>query len=167
MSYEIYPTTAENIVCCTDAVSLKANGCDITFISDFFDITNNAAEMALKMAKELGFLDYDSTTSLYLIDSSFSKYLVSNNDTQKSAIIRMVMLEYEPFKFYISRLKVTGSVQAASEQTRSFFSMTAHRDEIKDTFISLGTYAQLIISEGAGLYKVNSGISDFNCFLVI
>lgn len=162
MSFEIYPTTAENIVSCTDAVTLKSGGCDIDFISDFLDITKSSAEMALMMAKELGLLDYNITNNLYLTCSVFSKYLVSNSDVQKSSILRIMMLEYEPFKFFISRLYVTSSVQAASEQTKSYFAMSAHRNEIKDTFISLGTYSQLIVSEGAGLYKVNSQFENLS-----
>ena len=34
--------------------------------------------------------------------------------------------------------------------------LSAHREEIKDTLISLGTYTKAIQSEGGGRYKSNS-----------
>ena len=46
--------------------------------------------------------------------------------------------------------------------------MSHHRDEIKDTLISLGTYSQSLTSKGAGLFEVadfDAQHSDFLCIV--
>jgi hypothetical protein len=61
---------------------------------------------------------------------------------------------FEPYCVFKQRLAVTELAARAAEQVKLIFNLTPHRDEIRDTFISLGTFTQSLITEGAGLFKV-------------
>lgn len=153
MAYEILPTTAEQIISATDAVLLK-NGCDAQFVSSFLDIPEDVSGNALIMAQQIGLVNFDNTTNLFHSVSPFATYLVTCNDKQKAIVIRLLIEQYEPYKFFKERLWVTGLADVASEQVKICYALTSHRDVIKNTIISLGTFAQSLISEGAGLYRV-------------
>ena len=68
------------------------------------------------------------------------------------------MLEsYEPFTVFRDRLLATGSAETAAQHTRSLLDLDAHREEVKDTLIGLGTYSGALTSEGGGKYSVSDG----------
>lgn len=160
MAYMILPTTAELIISVTDAVILYSNS-DVTdsVVSNFLDIPIPAATNALEMSCELNLLSKHPQNNNYKIDNKFAKYIVTNNQRQKAVIFRLFLEEYPPFIFFKSRLSLTGSVDAAAEQTKSYYSLQTHREEIKSTLINLGQYTKSIISEGAGLYTLSGNNS--------
>lgn len=165
MAYVILPTTAEHVIGATDAVLLKNTiGCDSQFISSFLDVPIVVSDNALKMAEQIGLIKFDCSSNLYYPNSPFATYLVTSNDKQKATVIRLLIEQYEPYKIFKERLWVTGLVDVASEQVKTYFHLTSHRDEIKNTIISLGTFTHSLISEGAGLYRVaeiDNGQVDF------
>lgn len=154
MPYEIFPTTAEHVIGITDAVLLANTGCDENFVARFLDIPLDSAKNALNMGEQIGLITFDSSASVYLPSFPFAKYLVTSNEQQKATIIRLLLEQYEPYKSFKRRLVVTEFADMASQQVKVQFNLNAHRDEIKNTITSLGTYAQSLISEGAGLYKI-------------
>lgn len=153
MSYNILPTTAEHIINVTDAVLLKQNGCDWQFVAQFLDITEESAKNALEMASQLKLIKHISNGCYNRYDN-MAIYLVTGNQQQRAAVLRFVLEQYEPYKTFKNRLAFSGSVHIAAEQTKMLFGLSAHRDQIKDTIISLGTYAHSLVSEGAGLYRI-------------
>ena len=156
MSYVIVPTTAENIVIAAEAVNLFNSGCTNQELADFLDIPLTSIRNSLEMSVQLGLLKMNSSNNKYYCDSLLTKHLVTNDENLKSSVIRILLEEFEPFKFFTMRLVVTGLVHIAAEQVKAFYSLTTHRDEVRDTLTSLGTYARILVSEGAGLYKINS-----------
>lgn len=166
MIYEIFPTTAEHIIGATDAVLLKNDGCDENFVSLFLDVPVDSAKNSLKMGQQLGLIKLDTSNNLYYPVYPFSTYLVTSKEQQKSAIIRIFLEQYAPYKTFKNRLIVTGLAHTAAEQVRVYYGLSAHRDSIKDTITSLGTYAQSLVSEGAGLYKISEVVGEREDYLL-
>ncbi|WZL80232.1 hypothetical protein QBE53_10490 [Vallitaleaceae bacterium 9-2] len=167
MSYVIVPTTAENIVTAAEAVNLFKNGCTNQELADFLDIPLASISNSLEMSVQLGLLKMNSGDNKYYCDSMLTKHLATNDEKLKSSVIRILLEEFEPFKFFTMRLEVTGFVHIAAEQVKAFYSLATHRDEVRDTLTSLGTYARILVSEGAGLYKVNSSNEQHIPLLVV
>lgn len=154
MPYEIYPTTAENIISATDAALQKVDGVAENLVAEFMDTTPNYARDALGMAKELALLQ-EQNNGTFIPNSRCSIYLCTAIHQSKAAILRFLLEQYLPYQTFKSRLELTGVVGAAASQTKALHQITAHRQVIMDTFCSLGTYAQSLTSEGGGLYRVN------------
>ncbi len=156
MAPDIFPTTAENIIAATDAVLTSVQGCADNYVAEFMDVPIANAQNALGMASELGLIQ--QSNGKYFPLRPFAVYLVTAKDTQKAAILRLVLEDYPPYQTFKYRLGVTGLASMAAEQVKVLYSLSKHRDEIKDTLISLGTFANSLVTEGGGLFKS----ADFN-----
>ncbi|MDF1551541.1 MAG: hypothetical protein P1P84_00700 [Deferrisomatales bacterium] len=152
MPYEIYQTSAENVIAATDAALQKQDGVDENLVSAFLDTTPPYARDALQMARELSLLR-EVQPGKFVPDAKCSLYLCTAIRDNKAAILRYVLEQYAPYSTFKARLELTGVVGEAANQTRALHNIDAHRQVISATFIDLGTYAQSLISEGGGLYK--------------
>jgi hypothetical protein len=121
-------------------------------ILDIPEVPN--ASNAIRMAEQLG-LVASNRAGEYIPSFPFAVYLVTSELQHKAAIIRLVLEQYAPYKTFKTRLKISGLAPEAANQTRAIHNIASHRNEILSTFISLGTYTNSLISEGAGLYKVS------------
>ena len=148
----ICPTTAENLMGATDAVVLFAHGCSAAEVASFLELPQTSAENAIKMACELGFIE-DNGTGSYRPLHPLARYLVTSKDIQKAAVLRLLLESFEPYQVFKRRLEATGVVDAA-QAVKTKFGFSLHRDEIKETLINLGTFAQSLSSPGAGIYRV-------------
>lgn len=165
MSFEVYRTTAEHVVGVVDAALQLPEGVDAELISRFLDTTTDSGESALKMAVQLRLLK-EAPAGKYSVDSPCALYLSTSSRHQKTSVFRFVLEQYKPYRTFKSRLNMnTGVPISSSEQTRALHSISAHRDVIMHTFISLGTYTDSISSQGGGLYLASEEGS--NNYLVI
>lgn len=153
MPLDVFPTTAEHLIAATEAVLLKATGCDDAFVAQFMDVPVENARNALRMSAQLGLVEDDAAAG-FKPRRPFAVYLVTASDVQKAAILRLVLEDFEPYRVFKARLDILGLAPAAAEQVKQLFGLGRHRDEIKDTLVNLGTFAQSLRSEGAGLFKV-------------
>ena len=155
MSYNIALTTAEDIVSVVDAVVAKGKSADIDYISKFTGIaTNDQVNKALCMAVELEMLVWDNSTGNYNVKSYLAERLVTaTSDNQKAAIMRLILEQYQPFKVFRTRYGFTHQIDLACRQTRIICSISANERDIKNTLISIATYAKALKSEGANLYS--------------
>lgn len=154
MPHEITLTTAEDIIGVTDAVLAKNENSDVDFICIFADISEHQAGNALRMAKELNLIDYDQDT--YSSNSFLGRLLVSSrNDNHKAAVMRLVIEQYEPYITFKTRYAFTESLDLSSKQVKTLYSMNANARDIKNTIISIATYAKAMINDGASYYKFN------------
>lgn len=161
MSFEIYRTTAEHIIGATDAALQKKDGVDEALVAQFLDIDDDYALKALCMANQLGLLSKNDV-GRFVPSFPYAIYLITSASQQKAAILRFVLEQYPPYKTFKFRLALTGLAPAAAVQTRALHNIQAHRDIILSTFIDLGTYANSLISEGAGLFRPAEGeITDY------
>lgn len=154
MAYDIVLTTAEDIVAVVDAVVAKGTKVDSSFISEFTGIpTNDQVDKALKMATELNLITVDANKN-YDIGSYLAKKLVTAvSDEQKAAIMRLVLEQYHPYTVFKTRYGFTHSIELACSQTKILCSLTSNERDMKNTLISIATYAKALKSEGANLYS--------------
>lgn len=155
MSYNIVLTTAEDIVAVVDAVIAK--GSDITkeFVADFTGIaTDDQVNKALKMACELQMISFDNVTGLYSSPSFLAQKLVSaETDEQKAVFMRLILEQYEPYMTFRTRYGFTKSIDLSCRQIKNLYAMASNERDIKNTLISIATYAKALKSEGANLYS--------------
>ncbi|WP_447928710.1 hypothetical protein [Vreelandella sp. EE27] len=142
-------STAELTVQVAEAVCIK-QGCDSQFVQDFCDLSGSQANAALELAADIGLVVNLGVT--FQPKSPFINFLCTPEEAKKAAILRILLESYEPFLKFRERLLATGSVDYAAQQTKILLDLDAHREEVKDTLISLGTYAKAIQAEGGGRY---------------
>jgi hypothetical protein len=146
-----FQSTAEDVVASVEAVVANETPTSVAFVADFADIPASRAEEALKLAVDLGLLVANGAN--YSPASPLCVLLMTPDGSVKAAILRIALESYEPFVIFRQRLKGTELAAAAAQQTRTTLALTAHRDAIKDTLVSLGTYSKAIKTEGAGRYE--------------
>lgn len=152
MPFEIYRTTAEHVIGAADAALQKESGVNDVLVATFLDTTVDSAKNALQMATQLGLLK-EVEPALFAVASPCVKYLCTSIREQKAAVMRFVLEQYKPFQVFKIRLDfATGVLGEASTQTRALCGIDAHRDVVGATLVDLGTYANAVSSQGAGLY---------------
>lgn len=166
MSYNIVLTTAEDIVAVVDAVIAKGSEATKDFIAEFTGIaTDDQVLKALQMACELQLIIFDATQNCYRSPSYLAKKLVSAaTDEQKAVFMRLILEQYEPYNTFKTRYGFTKSIELACRQTKTLHAMSSNERDIKNTLISIATYAKALKSEGANLY---SFVEDMNAVFVI
>lgn len=152
--YHIVLTTAEDIIAVVDAVVAKRKDVTKDFITDFTGIaTEDQVNKAILMAIELRLLSHNSDNNTYHSDSFLAEKLVtSTTDEQKAVLMRMIIEQYEPYLTFKSRYGFTKQIDLACKQTKSLHNLSTNERDIKNTLISIATYAKSLKSEGAGLY---------------
>lgn len=156
MTYNIVLTTAEDIVGVVDAVLAKDENCDLTFISEFADISEMQAKNALDMAKEFGLITFDSPIMKYSSDSLLARLLISaRNDQHKATIMRFILEQYKPFITFKARYNFSQSIDLASKQVKNLYTMSSSHKDIKNTLANIATYAKAMLSDGANQYIFN------------
>ncbi len=165
MPPEVFPTTAENVISATDAVLAYPGGCGEANAAEFMETPVDSARYALQMAAQLGLVEQDAA-GLYRSRAPLAVYLVTAESQQKAAVMRLVIENYEPYRIFKHRLALAGNGATAAMQVKVVCHLNHHRDEIRDTLVSLGTYSQSLISKGAGIFEaVGSDTlhADFLC----
>lgn len=155
MSNNIVLTTAEDIVAVVDAVIAKGSEAEKEFIADFTGIaTDDQVIKALQMACELQLIVFDSSRACYKSPSFLARKLVSaSTDEQKAVFMRLVLEQYAPYNTFKTRYGFTKSIELACRQTKTLYSMTTNERDVKNTLVSIATYAKALKSEGANLYS--------------
>lgn len=166
MSYNIVLTTAEDIVAVVDAVIAKGSEATKEFIAEFTGIaTDDQVLKALQMACELQLIVFDSSQNCYGTPSFLARKLVSaSTDEQKAVFMRLILEQYAPYNTFKTRYGFTKSIDLACRQTKTLHTMTSNERDVKNTLISIATYAKALKSEGANLY---SFVEDVDAVSVI
>lgn len=146
-------STAEQVVQVVEAVHV-GGAVALDYVERFCDFSPDQATNALLLSVDLGLLSEDAGS--YTAASILCNFFSTAVDTQKAAALRLALHEYEPFVFFSERLRATDSTDTAAQQTKASFDLDAHREEIKDTLISLGTYTGAIETGSGGRYRVSA-----------
>jgi hypothetical protein len=125
-------------------------------VAEFLETTQSRATAALDLAVDLGLLS--SQAAVYKAASPLCRFTLTPD--QKAAVLRIVIEAYRPFVIFRERLLSTSDVTLASKQTKTLCSLPAHTDEVRDTLVSLGTYAHALVTEGGGNYQLEAGPAD-------
>jgi hypothetical protein len=147
------PTTAEQVMAAIEAVVANGASAEADIVAAFLDTTPVRATAALDMAVELGLLTKQGAA--YKASSPLCRYTL--NPEQKAAVLRVAIEAYTPFTKFRERLVSTADVSVAARQTKTLCQLTADRDEVRDTLLSLGTYSHALVTEGAGNYQLEVG----------
>jgi len=142
--------TAEQIVAVVDAV-YTCREAEVELVERFCDLTNDHAQNALGLAFDIGFLT--KTGSQFKPNSPFARFLSTFNVDIKAAVLRVMLESYKPFEIFRQRLISTNSADKAAQQTVAVLNLSTHREHVKDTLLSLGTYARALKVEGGGRYS--------------
>jgi len=153
MVFEIHRTTAEHVISATDAALQLKDGADRDIVASFINTTVDSADNALRMAEQLGFLK-SGTREKFRCVSPCAEYLVTSDLSEKAAVLRFILEQYPPYKTFKARLALGKLAPDAANESGALHKIRAHRDIILHTLTNLGTYAQSLVSEGAGLYRV-------------
>ena len=150
MPRQFFQSTAEDVIAAIEAV--VSNGKDTTpdFAAQFTDIPADRAKNALKLAVDMGFLTENA--GKFSATSPLCGLLITPKLNQKAAALRIALETYEPFVVFRHRLKATDFAHQAAQQTKVSLDLGEHRDVVKDTLISLGTYSGALGTEGGGVY---------------
>lgn len=105
-----------------------------------------------------GFMDqlivFDSSRGCYGSPSFLARKLVSaSSDEQKAVFMRLILEQYAPYNTFKTRYGFTKSIELACRQTKTLHMMTSNERDVKNTLISIATYAKALKSEGANLYS--------------
>jgi hypothetical protein len=119
-------------------------------VAAFADLTDAQAESALGLAEDLGLIGEEDGS--FRTASPLAQFLAHGGDAQRAVILRLLLESYEPFRVFRDRLLSTNTVATAATQTRAILDLDAHREEIKDTLLSLGTFSQALAGEGGARY---------------
>lgn len=152
MAFEVYRTTAEQVIGAADAALQRTSPVSEETVAVFLDTTNDFAREALKMAVQLSLLR-EKGPEAFVVASPCAKYLVTSVREEKAAVFRFLLEQYEPFAVFKRRLDLSSGVPSeAAVQTKAICGIPAHKDIVVGTLLDLGTYANALTSQGAGLY---------------
>jgi len=157
MARNFYHTTAEQVIAVVESICCKVKA-NKKYVEKFCDLSPEQSNNALNLAVDLGLLK--SVGPDYEIANTLARFLSTSSDKIKASILRIILESYEPFKIFRERLMVTNSPDQAAEQTIAYLGINAHREEVKDTLLSLGTYANSIMSLGGGKYTLTQSEND-------
>lgn len=153
------PATAEQLVSAVEAVFVNTpNSVNAGFVADFADIPVAQADSALQLASQVGFLA--DTGNGYVVSSPLCRLLVTPNDVHRASALRIALETFDPFLVFRQRLIATDSVTEAARQAKMLLDLDGHRDSIKDTLISMGTYSRALTATGGGRYATSDTVYE-------
>lgn len=135
-----------------EALVVSGGPRDLTFVAEFLDTTPANATAALEMGIELGLLS--EANGIYSAASALCRFTAVPE--QKVALLRILLESYRPFEVFRERLIATSDLDKAARITKVVCAVQAHRDVLKTTLISLGTYSRALIHEGGGNYQIEA-----------
>ncbi|HLJ22573.1 MAG TPA: hypothetical protein VKT71_00615 [Candidatus Acidoferrales bacterium] len=146
-----FQSTAEDLIASVEAVVVNGKPTPVEFVAQFIDVPRDRAENALKLAVDLEFLSVNAAEE-FSGSGPLSQMFVAPNAAPKIAALRVALENYQPFLVFRARLNATDFAGEAARQTKVALDLNGHRDIIKDTLISLGTYSHALDTEGGGLF---------------
>lgn len=158
MARHFSSATAEQVVAVVEAVVVRQGSADAVFVAEFADLTPLHADSALRLAADLGLLKEAGAS--YSPASPLCRFLITPNVAQRAAVIRVLLESYQPFLTFRDCLVATASASVAARQTKVALDLDAHRESVKDTLISLGTYSDALVTEGGGRFSPQPSTSD-------
>ena len=153
MSRDFHSATAEQVVKVVEAVVAFGNVGTAASIATFTDFSSQQTGDALGLAADLGLVK--ETQGSYEVNSPMCRLFRSPHAAERSGALRVVIEEYEPFTIFREELDATGDTDAAATRTRARLDITAHRENVKDTLLSLATYTNALVARQGGQYQRN------------
>src|SRR5579859_7044496 len=145
-------TTAEHVMGAVEAIVVNGRATSLAMVAEFLGTTPTSATAALEMATELGLVALNGAN--YITNSPLCRFTAIPD--QKAAVLRILVESYHPFTVFRERLVATADLNSAAHATRTVCALPAHRDVVKETLVSLGTFSRALIPEGGGNYQLDA-----------
>lgn len=114
-------------------------GGEVATIADFTDLPIPTVEAALELATDVELLTVNG--SVFASASPLCRLLRTPQDREKVAILRVMIESYEPFLIFREELEATKDVTVAAQRTKAKLDLNCHREQVKETLLSLATYS--------------------------
>lgn len=150
MPLPFYQATAEQVVIVSEAV-VSLNGGDMATVAAFTDLPQATAESALKLSVDMGLLSENSGE--YTTESPMCRLLRTPQDDEKAAILRVAIESYKPFLIFREEHEATNNVTEAAQRTKVKLDIDCHREQIKETLLSLATYSGALSAGQGNTYE--------------
>lgn len=152
-------TTADNVVGAVQAVVASRGDATEQTVAEFLDQPPANATSALDLAEDLGLVRKNGAT--FEVASPIARLLCTPLLPQRAALLRIAVESYAPFRVFREQLHASGGAGSeAAQQTKAILGLSEHRETIKQTMVSLGTYCQSIKIVAGGQYDVRFEIED-------
>lgn len=150
MARSFYQATAEQVVIVSEAV-VSLSGCDSATIAAFTDLPPATADNALSLAADMGLLSENAGS--FTIVSPLCRLLRTPQDGEKAAILRVSIESYEPFLVFREEHEATNNVTDAAQRTKVKLDLDCHREQVKETLLSLATYSGALTAGQGNTYE--------------
>jgi len=146
-----HQTTAEHVMGAVEAIVVNGQPTSLAMITDFLETTPANATAALEMAVELALISQDANQN-YVTLSPLCRFTAV--PLQKVAVLRLLLEGYRPFLVFRERLVATSDLNVSAQAAKVVCSLQAHRDEIKETLVNLGSFSRALVHSGGGHYQL-------------
>ena len=160
MPRPFFQATAEQVVTVSEAV-VALRGGEIATVAAFTDLPQPTVDAALKLATDVELLTENG--GIFASASPLCKLLRTPQDREKVAILRVMIESYEPFLVFREELEATDDVTVAAQRTKARLDLTCHREQVKETLLSLATYSGALIGGHGANYEQDA--SDISALL--
>lgn len=150
MSHPFHQATAEQVIVVSEAI-VSLRGGDAATVSAFTDLPQPTADSALRLAADLGLLSENA--GQYAAASPICRLLRTPQDGEKAAILRVTIESYEPFLVFREEHEATNNVTDAAQRTKTKLDLDCHREQIKETLLSLATYSGALTAGKGNTYE--------------
>jgi hypothetical protein len=145
------------VIIVSEAV-VALSGSDAAAVAAFTDLPQVTVDGALKLATDMGLLSENA--GQFSSASPLCKLLRTPQDGEKAAILRVTIESYEPFLVFREELEATSNVTDAAQRTKAKLDLDCHREQVKETLLSLATYSgALKAGHGNSFERDAKGIS--------
>lgn len=157
--------TAEQVIRVSEAAVALKSVADAPTISRYTDLPDELTQRALSLAVDLGLLQNDG--AVFKSDSPLCKLLRTPHEKERAAVLRVTIESYEPFQVFREELDATDDASTAANRTKAQLDLDCHREEIKDTLVSLATFSgALTVSHGNTYERDNKSLGNLLAELV-
>jgi hypothetical protein len=147
-------TTADAVVAAVEGVVLSRGIATEQSIAEFLDLPAAKAREAIQLAEDLQLIRTNGQS--IEVASPLARLLTTPVLQQRAAILRIAVEAYEPFRVFREILHMNGGLTStAAQQTKAVLGSSEHRDVIRATLTSLGTYSSSLKAAAAGEFAVH------------
>lgn len=154
MPTEFPRATPEHVITAVEAIVASGGKATHDFVMRFADISSSQAAEAIKSGILLGLLK--ESGSKFAIANPVANLLAVAPPTDKPAVLRVFVEQYEPFEFFRRRLQSTGTASDAAKQTKISLNLDGDKEDIRQALTSMGTYCHSIVDKGGGGLELSS-----------
>lgn len=146
--------TAEQVVSVAEAAVALSDKAEAATIATFTDLPQGHTDKALELAIDMGLLKKNG--NLFEASNPLCKLLRTPHDRERAAVLRIMLESFLPFTVFREELEATKDAGIAASRTKAKIDLACHREDVKDTLLSLATYSGALIVSHGGSYERDS-----------